>query len=208
MAYSITLATMLIYVYLFAFGLGGVLLLGSIFLGDKDTDAPGGDGGGDGDAAGTQAQHFDHGVGEGHGSIAGLFTAFLSLRFWMFFLAFFGLTGLVLDGLDLVDGPVVALVAAVFMGLATGQVTVAVFRRLSHSETSTAASAADYVGRSGRVMVGFGAGDLGKVRLTLKGTTVDVLATTEDERPFAPGDEALVIAMNDTTAVVARVQGN
>ncbi|WAS92278.1 hypothetical protein [Nannocystis punicea] len=193
---------MLIYLYLFAFGLGGVLLLGSIFIGGKDT---GGDGG-DGDAS-TSAQHFDHGVVEAHGALPGLFTAFLSLRFWMFFLAFFGLTGLVLDGLDLVDSPSVALVAALGMGLFTGQGTVAVFRSLSHSETSTAASAADYIGRSGRVMVGFAAGDLGKVRLTLKGTTVDVLATTEEERGFASGEEALVIAMNDTTAVVARAPG-
>lgn len=191
---------MYVYLYLFAFGLGGVLLLGSIFLGDKDTDAAG-----DADAgADSQAQHFDHGVSDGHGTLAGLFTAFLSLRFWMFFLAFFGLTGLVLDGLDLVDSPAVALVAAIGMGLVTGQVTVAVFRRLAHSETSTAASAADYVGRTGRVLVAFGSGGLGKVRLVLKGTTVDVLATTEDERPFALDDEALVIAMNDTTAVVAR----
>src|SRR5690606_8723201 len=119
--------------------------------------------------------------------------AFLSLRFWMFFLAFFGLTGLLLDGLDLVESPLGALIAAIGMGLVTGQGTVLVFRRLASSETSTAASSADYIGRSGRVMVGFGAGDLGKVRLTLKGTTVDVLATTEDERPFVPGDEALVI---------------
>ena len=192
---------MYIYLYLFAFGLGGVLLLGSIVLGDKDTDAAGQGDAGDAD---SQAQHFDHGVGEAHGALAGLFTAFLSLRFWMFFLAFFGLTGLVLDGLDLVDGPLVALVAAVFMGLVTGQATVAVFRRLAHSETSTAATASDYIGRTGRVLVGFGPGALGKVRLVLKGTTVDVLATTDDERPFQPDDEALIITMNDTTAVVAR----
>lgn len=197
---------MLIYVYLFAFGLGGVLLLGSIFIGDKDTDAGGGEASGDagGDA---QAQHFDHGVGDGHGGLAGLFTAFLSLRFWMFFLAFFGLTGLVLDGLDLVDSPTAALLAALGMGLLTGQGTVLVFRRLAQSETSTAAASADYIGRSGRVLVGFGPGALGKVRLVLKGTTVDVLATSDDERAFQPGDEALVIAMNDTTAVVARVPG-
>jgi membrane protein implicated in regulation of membrane protease activity len=204
--YSMPRSEMLIYIYLFAFGLGGVLLLGSIFLGDKDTDAPGDAEAGDADAGtGTQAQHFDHGVGDSHGTVAGLFTAFLSLRFWMFFLAFFGLTGLVLDGLDLVDAPSAALAAALFMGLVTGQTTVAVFRRLSHSETGTAASSSDYVGRSGRVMVGFEAGGLGKLRLVLKGTTVDVLATTDDARPFRPGEEALVIAMNDTTAVVARV---
>lgn len=192
---------MYIYLYLFAFGLGGVLLIGSIVVGDKDADADAGDA-----DAGTdgQAEHFDHGVHEGHGGLAGLFTAFLSLRFWMFFFAFFGLTGLVLDGLDLVDHPLVALIAAVGMGLLTGQVTVAVFRRLARSETSTAASAADYVGRTARVMVAFGPGGLGKVRLTLKGTTVDVLATTEDERPFKLDEEALVIAMNDTTAVVSR----
>lgn len=195
-------SVMLIYLYLFAFGLGGVLLLGSIFVGDKDT----GDGGGDGDAP-SQAEHFDHGVGEDHGALAGLFTAFFSLRFWMFFLAFFGLTGLVLDGLDLVESPTAALIAAIGMGLFTGQGTVAVFRKLSHSETSTAASSVDYIGRSGRVLVGFAPGDLGKVRLTLKGTTVDVLATTEEERGFASGEEALVIAMNDTTAVVARAPG-
>lgn len=204
-------AAMFIYAYLFAFGLGGVLLLGSIFIGDKDADASAG--GGDADAGGggggdAQAQHFDHGVGEAHGGVAGLFTAFLSLRFWMFFLAFFGLTGLVLDGLDLVDDSTVALIAAIAMGLLTGYGTVLVFRRLAHSETSTAASSSDYVGRSGRVLVGFGAGALGKVRLTLKGTTVDVLATTEDERAFQVGEDALVIAMNDTTAVVARVAGS
>lgn len=209
MAYSSPLLATLIYIYLFAFGLGGVLLLGSILIGDKDAGGDGGDGGdGDGGGGDTQAQHFDHGVGDGHGSLAGLFTAFLSLRFWMFFLAFFGLTGLLLDGLDLVDSPLTALIAALGMGLVTGQGTVAVFRRLADSETSTAASAGDYIGRSGRVMVGFGPGALGKVRLTLKGTTVDVLATTEDERAFSPGDEALVIAMNDTTALVSRASGS
>ena len=125
----------------------------------------------------------------------------------MFFLAFFGLTGLTLDGLDLVESSGLALVFAVAMGLVTGLVTVTVFRHLSSSETSTAASAADYVGKSGRVLVGFGAGGLGKLRLTLKGTTVDVLATSDEERPFMPGEEALVIQLNDTTAVVARLPG-
>ncbi len=194
---------MIVYAYLFAFALGGLLLLASIFLGDKD-------GGHDGDADSSGPTHPDglahDGAGD-HGAVAGLFSAFLSLRFWMFFLAFFGLTGLVLDGLDLVANGTVTLVLALAMGLVTGEVTVFVFRRLAHSETSTAAGAHDYIGKSGRVLVAFGPGSLGKVRLTLKGTTVDVLATSDDERPFAPGEEALVIQMNDTTAVVSRAPG-
>jgi hypothetical protein len=201
---------MFVYLYLFSFALGGLLLLASILLGDKDT---GHDTGGDADAEGpTGSGHgIDHGVehsvSASPGSLAGVFTAFLSMRFWMFFLAFFGLTGLVLDGLDLIPDSGVALVIALAMGLATGQATAFVFRHLATSETSTAASISDYVGKSGRVLVGFGPGGLGKLRLTLKGTTVDVLATSDEERPFTPGEEGLVIQMNDTTAIVARVPG-
>ena len=200
---------MLVYVYLFAFALGGLLLLASIFLGDKDGghdadhDAEAEAGPGNPSNPGSLAHD---GAGD-HGGFAGLFSAFLSVRFWMFFLAFFGLTGLVLDGLDIVASSTVSLVLAIGMGILTGEVTVYVFRRRAHSETSTAASAHDYVGKSGRVLVGFGGGTLGKLRLTLKGTTVDVLATSDEDRPFAVGEEALVIQMNDTTAVVARVGG-
>jgi hypothetical protein len=197
---------MFVYVYLFSFALGGLLLLTSIFLGDKDSGHDGGDAGDADHGAGPTADKgVDHGVMASHGSFAGLFTAFLSMRFWMFFLAFFGLTGLVLDGLDLIESHGLALGLALAMGLLTGQGTAAVFRSLSASETSTAAGVGDYVGKSGRVLISFGPGSLGKLRLTLKGTTVDVLATTEDERPFTSGEEALVIQMNDTTAVVARL---
>ncbi|MBL9104931.1 MAG: NfeD family protein [Myxococcales bacterium] len=194
---------MFVHVYLFTFALGGLLLLASIFLGDKDG---GHDAAHDAEADGPSnpASLAHDGAGD-HGAVSGLFTAFLSLRFWMFFLAFFGLTGLVLDGLDIIEDSTVGLVLALVMGLTIGQVTVAVFRRLAHSETSTAAGAHDYIGKSGRVLVAIAGGSLGKLRLTLKGTTVDVLATTDEERPFAPGEEALVIQMNDTTAVVARV---
>lgn len=194
---------MYVYVYLFTFALGGLLLLASIFLGDKDG---GHEVSHEADGPSNPSSLAHDGDGD-HGAVAGLFTAFLSLRFWMFFLAFFGLTGLVLDGLDIVQNSTVGLALALGMGLLTGQLTVFVFRRLAHSETSTAAGAHDYIGKSGRVLVAIAAGSLGKLRLTLKGTTVDVLATTDEERPFATGEEALVIQMNDTTAVVARVPG-
>ncbi len=200
---------MLVYVYLFAFALGGLLLLASIFLGGKDGghDGPSAHADDAADAGPSNPSSLAHDGAADHGGVAGLFSAFLSLRFWMFFLAFFGLTGLVLDGLDIVQNTTVTLALAIAMGITTGEVTVYVFRRLAHSETSTAAGAHDYVGKSGRVLIGFGGGTLGKLRLTLKGTTVDVLATSDEERPFAVGEEALVIQMNDTTAVVARVPG-
>jgi membrane protein implicated in regulation of membrane protease activity len=43
------------------------------------------------------------------------------------------------------------------------------------------------------------------VRLSLRGATVDVLATTDDAQPLATGDEVLVVDMEGTTARVARL---
>ena len=95
---------MLVYVYLFSFALGGILLLASILLGDKDTGQADVDADADASAdAGAPHQGLDHGVPGSHGGLAGVFTAFLSMRFWMFFVAFFGLTGLVLDGPEYSD---------------------------------------------------------------------------------------------------------
>jgi len=42
-----------------------------------------------------------------------------SRRFWTFFISFFGMTGLVLDGLDLM-GPAVSFIVAVAIGAVAG----------------------------------------------------------------------------------------
>ena len=88
----------LIYVYVFALVLGGILLVTSVVMGgddasdvdsdldtslDTDVDA---DVDADADVdvdQGHQGVHTD--LAATHGTIAGLFTAFLSLRFWTFF---------------------------------------------------------------------------------------------------------------------------
>jgi membrane protein implicated in regulation of membrane protease activity len=204
----------LIYVYVFALVLGGILLVTSIVMGgddasdvdsdldtsvDTDVDA-------DADVDvdhGQQGLHTD--LADTHGTIAGLFTAFLSLRFWTFFAAFFGLTGLVIDGLDLVAGHVIPLGLASGMGVLTGYGAVSVLRYFATSETGAAADSADYVGKNARVMLPIASDTTGKVRLQLKGTTVDLLATSDEPTPFAVGDEVLIVQMQETTAVVARL---
>lgn len=193
---------MLFYVYLFALVLGGVLLAASIFSGgdgDADVDA-------DADADVDAEAEADAEGGTPQGSLAGVFTTVLSLRFWTFFAAFFGLTGLVLDGADLVPGTAAPLVTAVLTGLVAGFVTVRVFRSLHRSESGAVVSAADYVGKTGRVLLGFSADELGKVRLEIGGTTVDLLAKTDEVVRFEPGDEALIVSLQDHTAFVARLE--
>ena len=204
---------MLFQIYVFALVVGGILLAASMFLGGEDADADAGDfgdadGGDLGDADGGEVDHghqmLDSAV-DSHGSPAGFLTTFLSLRFWTFFMTFFGATGLIFDGLELAAPPMTPIIAG-GMGLVTGYVTVAVIRSLSKDVGGKVATAADYVGKSGRVLLPIRDGDIGKIRLEVGGTTVDMLATSADGQ-LATGDEALVIEMNGTTAVVSRMRG-
>ncbi len=204
--------------YLFAPGLGGVLLIASIVLGgdgeadgdlalDGDVDADADlalEGDVDADAddlanLGQQGLHTSH--GDAHGSLSGFVAGFLSLRFWTFALAFFGLTGTVLAGLSLA-GPVTTVILASVMGVVVGRGTVALFSALRASESSLAASEGDYIGKSAKVILGFGPGELGKVRLQMKGTTVDLLAQSDDPTPFSTGDEVMIIQLSGAKAQV------
>jgi len=205
---------MLIYVYVFALILGGVLLGSSILLGGHD-DAELETGDVDADAsleAEAHADLDDHGgTGSpeqeaefGHGGADFFLWTFRSIRFWTFFLAFFGLTGVVLDGLGLVEHWAATLGLAVAMGTVTGMGASGVIRYLSSDTTGVAAGSDDYVGKTVRVMIPVAPNATGKVRLQLKGNTVDVLAKCDDDS-FASKEEAIIIEMEGTTARIARV---
>ena len=194
-----------LYAYVFALVLGGTLLLASTVLGgdDADHDADAGDLDLDLDAdvdVDADAGGHDHAGGD----LGGFFGALVSLRFWTFFATFFGLTGAVLQGLDLA-GPMETAGLSVGTGALTGYVTVHVLRRLSSNDTGVAAGVSDYIGKSGRVIVAVGHDGPGKVRLEMKGTTVDVLATTDDDAPIPTGEQALVVQMQGTQALVTRI---
>lgn len=208
---------MLVYLYLFALIVGGVLLGASILLGgdhDSDADAEGDlhagvdvDLDADADVEGGHDLAHDHdpGVG-GHGGADFFLWSFRSIRFWTFFLAFFGLTGLALTWLGLVDSQWLGLGLAVGTGALTGLGAAAVLRSLGTDETANVASSADYIGRTGKVVLPVRRGGVGKVRVQLRGTTVDVLATT-DEEEFSPRDEAMIIEMDESgRARIARVE--
>ncbi len=188
---------MLIYLYLFALVLGGVLLGASMLLGGEHGHDHGHD--------------VDHGhAGEGGADTPGAFSALRSTRFWTFFLAFLGLTGVAFRGLGLVSNEYIGLGIALVIGLLTGGVANSVFRKLSKTEASSHASSSDYVGKSARVLVRVDpwaeqSGSVGKVRVRLKGSTVDLLAVTDEAQPFEPKDEAIIVEMDGTRARIARV---
>ncbi|AKF10727.1 NfeD family protein [Sandaracinus amylolyticus] len=186
----------MIYVYVFALVLGGVLLGASMLLG-------GGESHGDGSHGTEGAASAD-----GHDAPGGFETflvAFLSLRFWTFFLAFFGLTGVVLDGLGLVASTIVAAILALAMGLGAGGGAVWLMRRVRADDSNSAATTQDYVGKTARVLVAFGPGRTGKVRVEVRGSTIDLLAVSIDGASFALEEEVIVVEMEGTRAKVARL---
>jgi membrane protein implicated in regulation of membrane protease activity len=184
---------MAIKVYVFGLVLGGILLAASMVAGDGATEPGGEPGAGDLDPSGA-----------GHGDLAGIATTLLSLRFWTFFSAFFGLSGLVLDGLGIIESPWLAMVLSVAVGLGIGYVASAIWRFAVRDEVGLAASSDDYVGKVARVLLPFERGEVGKLRLELRGTSVDVLARSDDEDAIRAGDEVRIVAMEGSTALVTR----
>lgn len=186
----------MIYLYLFSLVAGGILLGSSILFGGHD-------------GADAHAQ-LDHGSGpvpEGAGDAAGVesfLASLLSVRFWTFFAAFFGLTGIVFEMFGLVPWGWLTAVLSVAMGTIAGGSAVMLVKRLANDQTNSAAKSSDYVGKTGRVMVGFGPGQVGKVRIEIKGSTIDVLAAPVEDGTFGTKDEVIVVEMDGNRAKVAR----
>jgi len=105
---------MLINTYILSLVLGAVLLGASLFLSDRRVDADDQTRAHDDTTKPSQVGQLD-GVGGGDFVI----RTVRSRRFWTFFVSFFGMTGLVLDGLDLMS-PTVALIVAVAVGAVAG----------------------------------------------------------------------------------------
>ncbi|MCA9538960.1 MAG: NfeD family protein [Myxococcales bacterium] len=148
--------------------------------------------------------HADHG-----GPLAtaaadtGLWLPFFSLRFWTYFAAAFGLTGTVLSLLGSVFEPMIGGVAGV-TGFVAGTAMAYAMRLLRRGEAHSAIGVDDYDGAEGVVLVTVTDGEPGKVRLQLKGESIDVLATTTEPGPIAAGEPVVVIEMIGPQARVIR----
>jgi membrane protein implicated in regulation of membrane protease activity len=206
---------LLFYVYIAAFVVGGILLAASLFLGHHDADADGDvhvDAGADAEAdadadAGADADGDAHVEADahadlGHGTeLSDFWLPFVSVRFWVFFLCFFGLTGTVFSLLALA-GKWVTLFAAVGMGAVTGFAAAFIIQRLKAVEVGRALGEEDFKGQEGTVLLPFEAGGQGKIRLEVGGNTIDLVARSEEQTPIERGRKVLVIDIKEGEAIV------
>ncbi len=196
-----------LYVAALVLGLGVNLLqfvLAGLEGGDADVDHGDLDAGGDGELGTADHGEIVHPTGAAahHGIEAGFLPLVLSLRFWTFGSLAFGVVGSLLHFLGLAPA-LVSLAVATAVGLGSGLFSSWVFRALARSSSQSGAVATDAVGQVGRVLVPVERGARGKVRIQVRGQTVDYLATTDDERLEA-GMDVLVAEVRDDEVHVCR----
>lgn len=121
-----------------------------------------------------------------------LWMPVLSLRFWIFFAAFFGLTGTLLHLIGGLSWQV-TLGASIGTGVFAGWTVSWMVRKLRTERVdSNVDPERDYVGSRGEVILIVEPGSPGQVRLSIKGIDIDLGATVEGEEALPVGTEVRV----------------
>ncbi|MES1228478.1 MAG: NfeD family protein [Armatimonadota bacterium] len=139
----------------------------------------------------------DHDSGQGH------WLPFFSLRFYTYFFAGFGTTGLLLTLLTKTTPIAIGWIAAV-VGLVAGLAVSIVVRLLKLSETTTSSKDNDVLGKEAEVLVAIRGTVPGRIRCSVKGDLIDFLAVTEEGQDIEAGTPVVVVLMENGRAHVAR----
>lgn len=178
-------------IYLACLLFGGALLVFTIAFG-SEADAE---------------THFDMDVETGadiHGEGLAAAVQFLSFRNFVFFTAFFGLTGATLTWTG--AGLVVALGFAVLMGFGAAVVCHKLMQYLKESESGVVTNLSECVGITARVTLPVAEGKRGKVSIASRDRSLQILARLAEEsgrREFAAGDAATIVRVVDGVAEIA-----
>ncbi len=131
----------------------------------------------------------------------GIWLPFLSIRFWIYFAATFGMTGLALNLFRASQEPV-TLIASLITGLFVGVIGSLAWRILNTSQVDASTKTKDFLGSMGRLSVGTRPGSLGRVRLYVKDEWIDLTAVSDSGGEIAQGEEVIVVAIEGNTARV------
>ncbi|MFH1419852.1 MAG: hypothetical protein ABII12_16380 [Planctomycetota bacterium] len=158
----------------------------------------------DADAAGVDA-HVDAGAAhhtDGHIGEASSLASWFSIRFLVFFLATFGVLGVVLTHMTAV-GAYATLGVSVVGGIVAGQCVHRLFRRIRRASGNSALRTADYVNQVARVTIPVSHTIKGEIALTVLGGQQYIPATSKHaDDAFQAGEEVGVLAYGGGVAKV------
>jgi len=204
--------------YVAATAFGGSLILVSLIFGgvdkdfdkdlefnsDVDVDADADvEIDGDGDIEGPDddlSGHLATGAAEGSEAI---WLPFLSLRFWTFGLASFGLTGLLLSLSMVADAP--ALLSAVAAGGGIGTGAAWFFQKIKTDSVSGDIALGRYAGEEARVVLTVRPEGMGKIALQTMAGRIEMFANTRDAEPIERGESVIIANVRDGVADVSRL---
>ncbi|MCA9524556.1 MAG: NfeD family protein [Myxococcales bacterium] len=181
-------------------------------LGAGDSDLGGGHaeiGGGPAEVAGAHAEIGGHAEVGAHGDVSNDFhkdlgsetwIPFLSMRFWTFFFAFFGLCGLLLGWLTNV-GELTRGLSAGASGFAAGLVVSYLMRYLRRSQVHGGTALPELVGSEAKVLLPISPENPGKIRIERRGEMIDIVASC-DEGTLPIGADVLIISIDGSEAKV------
>jgi membrane protein implicated in regulation of membrane protease activity len=170
-------------IYLGCLAFGGLLLGVSAFAGHDHAHDIG----------------HDHDVDKGG---AGSF-ALLSVRFWSFFVAFFGLTGAALTWVTTLNPAIVAVIA-IAIGGGTGYGASRLLDALARGPLGVVTGSKAHLGREGKLLLPVDKVQRGKVRLSIGGASTDLVAETEGDEALPAGSSVLVVGFRGNVALVER----
>lgn len=131
------------------------------------------------------------------------FNPLTSFKFYTFALAFFGLTGVIFTLLGLMDSVAGVFALSLIIGLISGLGVAYVLHRVNTGTGGEGVTERDYVGASGQVVLPVGSGKRGKVRMQIKGRTIEMLAeSADDEVVLDFNEECFVLGVEDGVAKV------
>lgn len=146
----------------------------------------------------TDADNVDHPLHD----TGDVWLPFLTLRFWIYTSGCAGIIGILATLFSKAGEPLIAVVS-ILSGLLMGFLAAWSYRMLPRAEVTGGVSNDDFVGAVGNVMVAVGESKVGKVRVLVKGDTIDMLALAE-EGMIEVGEEILVTSVEGQKVTVVR----
>lgn len=129
---------------------------------------------------------------------------FLSLRFWVYAIGGFGVMGTILT-LTNAAPAFNTLWLSIAFGVTVGSVIAYAIRKIKVSEIDYQVREKDFLGVAAQLTVAPRNGEPGKVRMLVKGETIDMLALPHEGVELERGEEVVVVGVDGTRVRVARL---